>query len=218
MNHSYFGNHKKQLIIFFSGWGMEDIACRDLDLSEYDLLCLYDYRSLELPAEAIKIISGYDKKHLICWSMGILAAEQVHSSLKNLVSRIALCGSPFAISNDHGIPPRIFNKTFQKFSAEFMTGFLTNMGLKTDSLNELNFQDSLEVKKDELQILSSYQPVSNIDFDLAVIASQDRVFPYDNLLNYWQKTNTKTITLECGHYLFALFHSWQEIMDLIDDK
>jgi len=218
MKYRYFNNNKKQLIIFFSGWGMEDIACQDLDLCKYDLLCLYDYRSLELAAEAIKIISGYDMKHLICWSMGIMAAEQAYRLLNESNSKIALCGSPFAISNEHGIPARIYNKTLQNFSAEVMVGFLRNMGLKINSLNELAFEDSLETKKNELKSLSGCQPAANITFDRAVITRQDRIFPYDNLLNYWQKTNSKIITLDCGHYLFDRFRSWQEILELQNDK
>ena len=48
MKYKFYENNNNKLIIFFNGWGMDEIIISHLDREDYDLLILYDYRDVDL--------------------------------------------------------------------------------------------------------------------------------------------------------------------------
>ena len=56
--------NNKKLIIFFNGWGMDEKIVSDLCAQNYDILTLFDYRTIETPDFDF---SNYEKKYLIAW-------------------------------------------------------------------------------------------------------------------------------------------------------
>ena len=48
MKYKFYENNNNKLIIFFNGWGMDEIIVSHLDKEDYDLLILYDYRDLDI--------------------------------------------------------------------------------------------------------------------------------------------------------------------------
>ena len=72
-------NENNKLILFLNGWAMNETAVSNLQFKDYDVLMVNDYSSIEpdffsnlLNNEALK---KYSQKYLVCWSMGVYAAN-----------------------------------------------------------------------------------------------------------------------------------------------
>ena len=91
--------NNNQLIIFFNGWGMSDSVLLEMDHSGFDVLMVNDYRSLGLE---MPDISGYEKKYLIAWSMGVWASGVCSIDVDK---SIAINGTPAPVNNQSGIDP-----------------------------------------------------------------------------------------------------------------
>ena len=60
----------KKLILFFNGWGMNEAPVNHLKNDDFDVLILFDYRNFDFDFNQFDF-SKYEKKYLICWSMGV---------------------------------------------------------------------------------------------------------------------------------------------------
>ena len=66
--------------------------------------------------------------------------------------------------------------------------------------------------KEELIALRKFSAV-DVDFDKSLIPLNDKIIPAQNQIDFWQsRLQTKTITLDCGHYPFFEFKFWEEIV------
>lgn len=203
------------VIVFAAGWAGSDELVRHLVLPEgYDLLCLYDYRTLPTPAEAEALyaqLQPYTHKHLIAWSFGIWAAGQIFSgSPLSWDSAAAIGGTPVPISDAYGIPERAFSVTVRSIGSAGTVKFLERICGTPEILREYYKHRStrgLEEIYDELKQLqrqalatATSHPEPGIWTD-AIIGGQDAIFPPENMARYWAEAGVPcTVAENMPHY------------------
>ena len=123
---------ERGVIVFAAGWAGSDELVRHLALPQgYDLLCLFDYRSLPAAAEARELyaqIAPYRHKHLIAWSFGVWAAERIFGGADwTWDGAVAVNGTPLPVHDTYGIPVRAFAVTVRSIEGAGTGRFLERM-------------------------------------------------------------------------------------------
>lgn len=189
------------VIVFALGWAADHHSVKHIRPQGYDILCLYDYRTIE-PVED-GLLAGYDKKYLFAWSFGVWASEQIFQSIR-FIKAIALCGTPYPVHDRYGIPEKIMAITIKGMMHSGIDEFnRRTYGEFYDRMLQFPETRTLDEKYDELQTLArmSVKPYSpSIEWDKAVIAARDVIFPRKNTENYWQD---KGVEADFPHYPFG---------------
>ncbi|NMD04176.1 MAG: DUF452 family protein [Bacteroidales bacterium] len=170
-------------------------------------------------------MKSYRKIVLIGWSLGVWAAQYLLSKTGiDPDIRIAVNGTPIPADDKYGIPLRIFEGTLNNITEENMHKFYFRMfgDKKTNELNkEMVPKRTLKSLHDELRWLYNRmmeQTDSGFRWDYALTSEIDRVFPYENVNNYWAKEkNTKHIILPVPHYFFNNWKSFAEFIDFVEN-
>ena len=197
-------NTNKKLIIFFNGWGMDEKIISHLECEDYDVVVLYDYNDLELDIQSLNL-SQYTEKHIIAWSMGVMVATLFNFG--EIKTSTAICGTPFAINNEYGIPERIYNLTIKGFSETSSKKFMERMFIEKPSIE--TFSDrTFDSKLSELKKMLEYKPNTEFNFTKAIVGTDDKIIPTKNQLNYWDNP----ITINSGHCPFMLYKKWTELL------
>lgn len=201
-------DNNKELIVFFNGWGFDDDIVKDLNQDGFDILIIYDYRDLDLDFSQFNF-KKYEKKHLICWSMGVMVSNLFYSVFNDFNSKIAINGTPKMIDDEFGIPKRIFSLTLKRFNEESAKKFSENM-FNNDEISILP-KRNIEELKQELESLNNVVIEEEMKFDKAYISTEDKIVPAKNQLNYWLN-KTSTELLNAPHYPFNQFRGWKNIL------
>lgn len=197
-------NTNKKLIIFFNGWGMDEKIVSHLECEDYDIVVLYDYNDLELDIESLNL-SQYTEKHIIAWSMGVMVATLFNFG--EIKTSTAICGTPFAIDNEYGIPERIYNLTIKGFSETSSKKFMERMFIEKPSIE--TFSDrTFDSKLSELKKMLEYKPNTKFNYTKVIVGTDDKIIPTKNQLNYWDNP----ITIHSGHCPFMLYKKWAELL------
>ena len=197
-------NTNKKLIIFFNGWGMDEKIVSHLECEDYDVVVLYDYNDLELDIQSLNL-SQYTEKHIIAWSMGVMVATLFNFG--EIKTSTAICGTPFAIDNQYGIPERIYNLTIKGFSETSSKKFMERMFIEKPSIE--TFSDrTFDSKLSELKKMLEYKPNTEFNFTKAIVGTDDKIIPTKTQLNYWDNP----ITINSGHCPFMLYKKWTELL------
>ena len=163
--------------------------------------------------------SGQDGKNR---NGGDFAAWQIRKSLPDFVKKIAINGTPCPIDDKFGIPEKIFKMTLENLNQSVLTKFRKNM-----FSNEVEYENfikklpisNFENSKKELSNLEkeikTAEDVYSDFYNYAIISKRDKIFPYKNQLRFWEG-RTKTINLDCGHFPFGQFTSWNDILNNAD--
>ncbi len=198
----------RELIVFFNGWGFDADVVKDLDTNGFDILIVYDYRNFDFNFSLINL-KKYEKKHLICWSMGVMTSNLFSKTFENFDTKIAINGTPNMIDDEFGIPKRIFALTLKRFSEESAQKFAQNMFNNGEIL--ISPKRNFSELKQELESLNSVNIDTPMKFDKAYISTEDKIIPAKNQLNYWLN-KTSTQLLNAPHYPFNQFKSWNDIL------
>ena len=194
-------NNNPSIIIFALGWAADHHAVEHIQPQGYDILCLYDYRTTESLTHS-DILKKYDKRYLFAWSFGVWAAEQIFQNTK-FTKAVALCGTPYPVNDRYGIPEKIMSVTLRGIMAMGTERFNKRAyGESCERLAQFPETRTMEEKYNELQTLArmSLQPYApTIEWDKAIIATRDVIFPKQNVENYWQD---KGIEMDIPHYPF----------------
>lgn len=180
---------------------MDEKIVSHLYCKDYNVVVLYDYNNLDFDLD----FSNYEEKHIVAWSMGVMV-----STILNLDcdSSTAICGTPLAIDNEFGIPERIYNLTIKGFSEASSQKFIERMFIEKPDIDKFSNR-TFESKLSELKQMLQYKPNMDFKFSRAIVASDDKIIPSKNQLNYWQD-NAEIIT--SGHCPFMLYSSWTELL------
>ncbi len=203
--------NNNRLIVFFNGWGMDENIVSHLNCGDYDVVVFYDYNSLETDAD----LSLYKEKYIVCWSMGVMVSclEETKRIREGAETYVAICGTPFPINNDYGIPEKIYNMTIKGFSELSSKKFVSRMFID-GNIPKIVTERSLESQKSELIQLLKYQAKDSIKFDKVVVAEKDIIIPTKNQLNYWSKTDAYITYTPSGHCPFLLYNKWAELVEV----
>lgn len=194
-------SNNESLLIIALGWSCDESAVSHITPTDWDVLCLYDYRKIELltPLE----IEGYKRVTLIGWSFGVWAAEHIFNNIK-FTRTIAINGSPFPVNEEYGISPRVLDVTIkgirdggiEKFNRRVYGDFFDD---NPHHVSKREFAEQLE----ELQVLrveGAKEHDSKLYWDRAIISRRDPIFPLSSLSNFW---GHGVIITEMTHYPFA---------------
>ena len=202
--------NNKKLIVFFNGWGMNESPVEHLKNDDFDVLILFDYRNFKFDFNQFDF-SKYDKKYLICWSMGVYAVNLFKNYFDNFDKKIAINGTTKMIDDNYGIPKRIYQITIKLFNKDSCDKFIKNM-FKDGNINpNIKITKTLEELKEELISIQKIELNKELDFDLAIISDDDKIVPTKNQLNFW-KNKAQIININSTHCPFEKYTSWMELL------
>ena len=218
--HWLFNNQSRELILFCNGWGMDHHPLAVLESGGYDVLVLSDYSSFDLSFDVQTLKSDYRSIHLVCWSFGVWAGQQLFGDCKELFTHcIALNGTLRPIDDRYGIPYQFFNATLEHFSESVCDRFYRRM-CRPGSVLEIFLQNrpqrSVKDQKTELarlaELVASYPEKDSI-FETVIISSRDMIIPTAHQVSFW-KGRCPAIEIEGCHYPFAGWQDWSKILAL----
>lgn len=196
MQYTYVSGHQgqsKRLIIIFSGWGMDPRPFEGLRRPGYDIVILWDYRSLDFPRD---IIAGYDEICVIAWSMGVGVASRIIPKLGDAVTlTVAVNGTLLPVDDTRGIPEAIFNGTLNGLNSRALLKFSMRMcggAHAYESFRERMPDRCLEDLGEELAALGKLAaelkdtPCPLRKWDHAVVSLKDGIFPPANQQAAWK--------------------------------
>ena len=207
------------LILFFTGWGMDENPTKHIKFENSDFCICYDYQSFE--KGIIKEWKNYKNIKLFAWSMGVWAASYfLQSEDLNFTKKIAINGTITPIHNSEGIPELIYDGTLNNFSEKNREKFFLRMcGRKANYtfFNRIKPQRTSENQREELAFLAEkarQENISDFSWDLAIISNNDKIFPAEAQKKSWKQQNVRITETDFPHYPFALIESWEEIEKL----
>lgn len=203
-----------ELVIFFAGWSFDAEPFKFLKVDGVDVVVVYDYRGLSFDFA----FSGYEKYHLVAWSMGVYIAPLLRAVLPEFATAVALNGTPMPIDNEFGIPVRTFELTL-RYAAEGLKGkFYQNVFFDETQVEKYwanPVKRTIDDRVEELQALKTWiydKPVDALGFyKKAYVSEHDKIIPPKNQRNAWEKLGVPVLPLPDGHFPFFNFTSWKEI-------
>ena len=199
--------NNKNLIVFFNGWGMDEKIVKNLDCQNFDVITFFDYRTFDMP---ITDFSIYEKQYLIAWSMGVYVCNLFYDKFKDFDGFTAINGTQKPIDDNFGIPTLAYNLTVDNFNELTCKKFMKKIS------TEVNLQDycsrSLNELRQELISIRDLKINDFLSFNKAILSTKDRIFPFNNMLNYWQTTKTDIVQIEGSHYIFDKIKNWSDLI------
>ena len=207
----------KDCILFFNGWGMDENIVAHLDVGKFDICMFYDYNPIS------KIDEDFDKYnniYLVAWSLGVWVSAKLLSQTKIKIAKaIAINGTQKPIDTDNGIYPKIFKVTLETWNERNRNKFNMRMfGGKSEYVKFNNLATIRDVENQKLELSYIFKEIFSgkvfeINFDCAILGSNDLIFTSKNQLNYW-KEKTRIVEKDIPHYPFSIFENWRKIIDL----
>ena len=176
-----------RLILIFAGWSTDARYYNDCVFDGWDTAVVSDYREMTMPS----IPDQYATVYVFAYSLGVAAA-----SLCGIPAavRIAICGSPKAVSDCFGIPEAVYAGTLDGLSERSLMKF--HLRMAGDKATYESIRDRLPQTpditglKEELSCIRTavkgLMTDANLNFDRVYLAEADRIFPYANLKAYWE--------------------------------
>ncbi len=210
-------NHRDDLLLFFSGWGMDERPTAHLASGRFDVCTCFNYSTLD--TDEVAQWAAYGSVTVAAWSMGVWAAEQALNGLQLPVRQaIAINGTPKPIDDALGIPSAMAQATLDGLTPDSLRRFYRRMVGSANILKKMELNGSLpavdfDERREELRRIIARKPYSETEFrwDKALISNADAIFPPENLRAAWQG-RTGIVELDAPHYPFHLFKTWEEIV------
>lgn len=202
--------NNKNLILFLNGWAMNESAVANLEKDGFDILMLSDYRNVDFGLTQFDF-EKYDKKYLVCWSMGVYVSNLFKEELDKFDKKIAINGTNKIIDNDFGIPEKIYKVTTKFLNESSLDKFIKNM-FDAGNLNpSIIITKSVEELREELISIQKIELSEELKFDYALISNDDRIVPTKNQIAFWQNKAPYKL-INSTHCPFEIFKSWREII------
>ncbi len=217
----------RKLLLFFSGWGMDDrIARHLLEASipggfDSDLLAFHDYRTLELESGVSEELARYSQVALIAWSFGVWAAE--HAGLARVDRALAINGTLHPVHPRFGIAPEVFQATLATYSEENRSRFNRRMCGTSEALalfaaispdrTALDQLEELQLLEAELRLRRG-KVANNWHYTHALIGGRDMIFPAGQQCAAWRGV-PQTLISDMPHFPFFHFTDFQELLACI---
>lgn len=202
--------NNKNLILIFNGWGMNETPFKHLNCENYDVLTVFDYRNIDFDFNIFDF-ERYEKKYLICWSMGVYVSGLFKIILNKFDKKTAINGTCAIVSNEFGIPEKIYNATIKFLNEDTKDKFINNMFAGGKLNPEITITRNLNELKEELIKIKELKIETSVDFDEAIISDNDKIIPTKNQINFWNKKTPYKI-ISSTHCPFALYKNFKEIL------
>ena len=199
-----------EVILFFTGWGMDETPFIHYLPQHRDLIICYDYRSLDFDKT---LLSTYTQIQVVAWSMGVWAASQIMKQYPSLPlsQSIAINGTLSPIHETKGITPTIFEGTLRGLNEQSLQKFQRRMcGSAADykAFQTVAPQRPVEELKEELAAIQKQYlslPPSDFAWQRAIIGKSDRIFLPDSQWLAWRNKVDSLEYIEAAHYQQDLF-------------
>lgn len=203
------------LVLFFNGWGMDEKCISHISSDDMDVMVFFDYRGdISLPSIEIE---KYKNIYVVAWSMGVWVANQLISDLPCKVDRkVALCGSPFPVHDDYGIPEKVFDLTVKGLERAGTEKFFRRMlvGLDGTSFQKPERELTEQIEElNNLKIKSLTLESKDVEWDRVVVGMNDKIFPTSNVIRYWEE-KLPVVKSDSPHYPFNEYNCWEKILNI----
>ena len=213
---------RDDLIVFCSGWGMDQNPVLHMKSETFDVLTLWNYTDFDCQVDFQELFSKYRSCTLVGWSMGVWAGQKLFSKFKSHLSRaIAINGTLCPIDDHFGIPTAVYTSTQEQYSEQTRLKFYKRMCRRKSILDTFLLrqpQRSVQDQIDELAVLKNSVnclPARDSIYRDILISTRDLVVPTKNQVSFWQaKEDCKIILLDEAHYPFTTFDNWEQLMDM----
>lgn len=200
----------KKLILFFTGWGMDEQVFEDYSPRDKDLIVAYDYRNLQLNTT---LLEDYQEIQVFAWSMGVWAASIVLPELQKSNYPISSCtainGTPFPIDDERGIPTQLFRGTLDTLSEKTLEKFRLRMcgsrHLFHSFLDRAPQRDIEDLRSELIAIekIANTTAAAACQWSQVYIGKEDRIFSMENQKRAW--SGTEYSIFDASHYPEQLF-------------
>lgn len=192
------------LLLFFTGWGMDNRATDSLSTERYDICTCFDYT--DLTTSETERWKEYSEIVVVGWSMGVWAAERVLQGRGLKITKsIAINGTSTPVDDNFGIPVSIAKGTCEGLTENSFRKFIRRVG------GNFEHREDIVALKIELERIIDSLPTADFHWDKAIVSRNDAIFPPDNMLRFWQERCTVE-ELDAPHYPFEIFKSWEELL------
>ncbi len=189
---------------------MNETPVKHLKTDDFDVLVLYDFRKIDFDFSKVDF-SKYEKKYLICWSMGVCVCNVFYDILENFDKKIAVNGTSKIVDNNFGIPEKIYKITAKFLNEESLDKFIKNM-FQNGKLNpSVTITREVGELKEELISVQKIKFEKELKFDKAIISTDDKIIPTKNQITFWQN-RAKIEKIPATHCPFEIYTSWQELL------
>lgn len=207
-------NNTSNLILYFSGWGLDVNAILHLEQAKDDICVVFDYSDLNnFNLDAFKT---YSNIRLIAWSMGVwVAAHILQNTSLSIIQAIAINGTELPIDDQFGIPNAVFAGTLDGLSLDSISKFDRRMcGSKSvyQQFTQLNRTLEIDDLKSELQNIFlevKKHPKPSFNWTKAFVGQSDLIFPTSNQINYWGEKAVYVDSMP--HFPFFVYQSLEEL-------
>lgn len=215
MNTKLLNNNSKDLIIFLTGWGCDDIQFKSMTSTKDVLLC-WDYSDLNFSFD----FSKYENIYLLTYSAGVYVAGLIQDKLPNLKYKIAINGNPLMFDSYYGISDDILKLMYELDLENYMQ---FRKDYLVYSVNELEFFNnnasvrSFESCADELKKLEQYysaDKIKPVEYDIAILSDNDKIFNPKHQMEYFK--GKYKLLKNHAHNVFATFRTYDEIFNYIN--
>lgn len=182
----------ERLILVFAGWAMDDTPFRHLRREGYDIAVVWDYRDLNIDWS---FTAPYCEICVVAWSLGVYAsAVSTYGIDDRITRRVAVNGTLWPVDRLRGIPEEVFAGTHDALDSRQLRKFFRRMcgsaELFADFCTRMPDRPVYELRQ-ELEAfyplpLLQHSPVKR--WDVAVIGTDDAIFPAVNQWRAWQGT------------------------------
>lgn len=212
--------NNKNLIVLFLGWSFDENPVKFLDCNGYDIIVVYDYNDISIPKE-LTGFTGYEKKILISWSMGVFTAYLLKDLFKDFDYKLAINGTVTPVDNEYGIPVKLFELTLKHAASGLGLGgkFYKNVFQTEEEFQKYiktPVKRTVENRVSELEKLYNLIKNTNITYekfyDRAIVCEFDKIIPPKNQTASHEKNNVPVVKLPYGHGPLYNFESWDEII------
>lgn len=213
-------NKSNKLILFVTGWGMDEKPTLFLDDGNFNILTLYDYPSL-IHGIGNLDFEKYEEIILVAWSLGVMAANIYLGALTlNCDHCIAINGTGLPVDDKHGIPRKVFELTLKTWLENAREKFNLRM-CGDQSIFEKFTQNSSErsIDNQRLELEWCYQKAikgdqyNSLKWDLSIVGLKDKIFPFENMISYWSGNGINITKIESPHFPFYRWNSWTEFIN-----
>ncbi len=186
-----------RLILVYAGWAMDAAPFEGIHRPGYDIAIVWDYREFQLDWS---FAAHYSEVCVVAWSLGVYAAAVTAPALaRRITCRIAVNGTLWPVDRLLGIPPKVFAGTAAGLNERQLGKFYRRVcGSReafvafSEKMPSRNVPELLE----ELDVFLAdnlFAPQMERRWDVALISSDDAIFPPVNQWRAWRGTPVRFI-------------------------
>lgn len=211
MKQYFLDKSSDKLLLFFTGWGCDELEFLHLK-SASDVLFLYDYCDLNFNFD----FSKYREINLLAFSAGVFVSSIMDFDFK-INKKIGVSGNPYLFDEYFGLSKEIL-EVFRNITEENCEAFARDYLVKTDEEFK-NFHpsgrtiESCNIELDKLKeiYISKKSEIKDI-FDLVITGDSDPIFNLDAQKEFYG--DKLRIIKNARHNLFFRIDGYKDLLEL----